>query len=445
MADKIPRTPPMTGVFPLAILIIASLWIADSFLDSLAFGNRPFAAELAAPSAHQVFSRTLAGILLAAAALSIVQLSRHRRTEKAFQKLSLQAKLATNAAGDGIYYVDNDGCFTFVNHAAADIFGYEGPELLGKPAHQMLHQAWMHGKTHPPEECPTLQCLRSRETAIASQENLFRRDGESFPSEYVSSPIVYEGELLGAVVVIRDVTERKKYEQALERHSLELEEINRYRQVFADVMHHDLMGPLASIDGFTSLLSGLEEPKKRGEIANRIKSNVAKAMAILEDATKLTQLESYTELEMEDLDLAVILTEVVEDFSEAARDAEVSFEISIPPSMPARANRIISQVPVNLISNALRYAADGGRIEIGARDDKGNWRVYVKDFGEGVPDAQKEALFMRFHRKDKQGVKGHGLGLAISRRICELHGTSIWIEDNPERGAVFVFEVPKAG
>jgi PAS domain S-box-containing protein len=437
------RRYPVGGIVLTGSVLTALFWTGDAALDSYLFGWQPFQAALVSPPYSAIFHRVLGGLLLTAVGFLVVAVARSRKTGEAYLKLSLQAKLATNAAGDGIYYVDREGCFTFVNRAAAEIFGFEGRDLLGKPAHQMVHQAWVHGKTHPPEECPTLRCLSEKKTQVVQEENLFRRDGESFPAEYVSSPILHEDEVLGAVVVIRDVTERKKYEQALAEHNRELEKINRYRQAFADIMHHDLTGPLMNIQGFAEVVTKEEDPERRSEMVKKVASNVAKARMILEDATRLTRLESFAELEMEDLDLKEVLEEAADGFMDAALAAEVLLTLSLPPVMPVRANRIIAQVPANLISNALKYAAGGHRVLVEAEGRGDRWRVKVKDFGEGVPDPLKEPLFMRYHRGERTGVKGHGLGLAITRRICELHGTSVWIEDNPEGGAVFVFEVPK--
>ncbi len=428
----------------IALLCLAAFWALDSAADTFFFSKSTFLEAAMTVEGNEVFERLLGGVLLALLLLALLSIRRHRRREAAYLKLSLQAKLATSAAGDGIYYVDTEGCFTFINEAAAALFGYEGPELTGKPAHQMVHQAWMYGRTHEPEECPTHRCLADKKVHTVREERLFRRDGSSFPAEYVNSPIVHEDEVLGAVVVVRDVTEQKRYEQALEKHSRELEEVSRYRQVFADVMHHDLQGPLSNVDGFAAVLQERSAGGEDGTLLERIRVNIARARTILEEATKLTLLESYSGIETEDVDLAVLLREAAVSLRDMAADARVTMELALPPSMPSSASRIISQVFDNLVSNALKYASGGGRIRVEGEDAGSRWRIRVVDFGSGIPDGEKEQLFLRFQRKEKGGVKGSGLGLAISRRICELHGTSIWIEDNPEGGAVFVFEVPKS-
>jgi signal transduction histidine kinase len=105
---------------------------------------------------------------------------------------------------------------------------------------------------------------------------------------------------------------------------------------------------------------------------------------------------------------------------------------------------MISDVFENLVSNAIKYGRPGGVIRIDVRDGGDRWRVEVADTGDGIADADKEKLFTRFERLRKEGVKGTGLGLAIAKRIVDLHGGSIWVEDNPGGGAVFCVALPKA-
>ncbi|MCZ7402321.1 MAG: sensor histidine kinase [Candidatus Methanoperedens sp.] len=98
----------------------------------------------------------------------------------------------------------------------------------------------------------------------------------------------------------------------------------------------------------------------------------------------------------------------------------------------------------NLISNAIKYAPHGKKIVVDGKEVNSSWIIRVMDFGAGIKDADKKLVFERFQREDKTGIKGSGLGLAIARKIVELHNGNIWVEDNPEGGAVFVVEIPKS-
>ena len=104
---------------------------------------------------------------------------------------------------------------------------------------------------------------------------------------------------------------------------------------------------------------------------------------------------------------------------------------------------MIREVFLNFLTNAVKYAKEGKKIIIEAEDDGKNYKIKVKDFGEGVPDKYKEKIFRRFERGEKEGVKGAGLGLSITKKLVELHNGKVWVEDNPEGGSVFVTVLPK--
>lgn len=97
-----------------------------------------------------------------------------------------------------------------------------------------------------------------------------------------------------------------------------------------------------------------------------------------------------------------------------------------------------------MLSNALKYGKDGGRVVLDIEEERGSVRVRVIDFGPGVKDEYKEGIFERFERRERGGVRGTGLGLAIAKRTVELHRGRIWVEDTPEGGATFVVELSKA-
>ena len=132
---------------------------------------------------------------------------------------------------------------------------------------------------------------------------------------------------------------------------------------------------------------------------------------------------------------------------DALRDVECPLRITYPPDgdYPVCANPILADVFVNLITNAVKYASEGGRVEIGIRDGGDSWIATVMDYGPGIAEGDKAKVFTRFERLHKEGVKGTGLGLAIARRIVELHQGRIWVEDNPAGGTVFLVSLPKTG
>jgi PAS domain S-box-containing protein len=145
----------------------------------------------------------------------IRDISQRKQTEKAFKQLEHQHTLILNQAGEGIYGLDVDGCTTFVNMSAAGLLGYPVEELLGRPMHQLLHHTTSSGNPYPVEACPIYAAFRDGQVHRVGDEVFWRKDGSSFPVEYVSTPIKDGDTIVGAVVVFRDITDRVEAERAL--------------------------------------------------------------------------------------------------------------------------------------------------------------------------------------------------------------------------------------
>jgi PAS domain S-box-containing protein len=158
----------------------------------------------------------------------IREITERKRMEQAqaeHLRLAMLQQLILNSAGDGIYGLDAHGTTTFVNPAAARMLGWTSEELIGRSMHQTLHHSKTDGTVYPIEECPIYAALKDGKTYSIDEEVFWRKDGSSFPVGYISTPIVEHGAVTGAVVIFKDITERRDMESAL-RDSEE-----RFRQV----------------------------------------------------------------------------------------------------------------------------------------------------------------------------------------------------------------------
>jgi len=144
-----------------------------------------------------------------------IDISDRRRAQAEVARLSRQNELILDSAGEGIYGLDVEGRTTFVNPAAARMIGCDAAELVGKPQHEILHHSRPDGSLYPREHCPIYAALRDGAVHHDDGEVFWRKDGTSFPVEYVSTPIREGGQLAGAVVVFRDISERKRAEERL--------------------------------------------------------------------------------------------------------------------------------------------------------------------------------------------------------------------------------------
>ena len=174
-----------------------------------------------------------------------------KRAETFFAELERQNQLILNAAGEGIYGVNADGKTTFVNRAAQEMLGWTTQDLLGKDIHSMIHHHHLNGDVYPSQQCPIYRSFRFEQVHRIEDEVFWRKDGKPIRVEYVSTPIYDQKVLAGAVVIFRDITERKESERKL-REALDevaalrdrLEQENEYLQeaISSERAHHDIIG-----------------------------------------------------------------------------------------------------------------------------------------------------------------------------------------------------------
>src|SRR5919112_2217000 len=145
----------------------------------------------------------------------MLDITERKTFELALERLGRRHELVLKSAGEGIFGLDVNGNASFVNPAAARMTGWKAEELVGRPQHEVLHHTKRDGSPYPREECPIQAALEDGATHRREDEVFWRKDGTSFPVEYISSPILQDNEVVGAVVTFKNITERKALEQQL--------------------------------------------------------------------------------------------------------------------------------------------------------------------------------------------------------------------------------------
>lgn len=168
-----------------------------------------------------------------------------------FQETERDKQLLLSSVGDGIYSIDSDGLATFVNPAGARMLGWAPEEMIGKNIHRIHHHTHADGAHYPVEDCPIYKAVHDGMVHEGRQEVFWRRDGTSFAVEFTSTPVISDGRIIGAVVVFRDITERRTTELQLQNALVELktlkqrlEEQNAYLQEEIHIEHNyrDIVG-----------------------------------------------------------------------------------------------------------------------------------------------------------------------------------------------------------
>jgi diguanylate cyclase (GGDEF)-like protein/PAS domain S-box-containing protein len=153
--------------------------------------------------------------LLATNKALVVEINERKNVENSLKAAERTASLVLQSAGEGIYGLDIEGNTTFINPAGEKMLGWDADELLGKSMHDVLHHTKADGSAYPREECPIYAAVKDVKVHHVNEEIFWCKDGSSFPVEYTSTPIIEDGEPIGAVVVYKDITERKQAEREL--------------------------------------------------------------------------------------------------------------------------------------------------------------------------------------------------------------------------------------
>ncbi|MGP8330525.1 MAG: ATP-binding protein, partial [Methanosarcinaceae archaeon] len=234
-----------------------------------------------------------------------------------------------------------------------------------------------------------------------------------------------------------DIEERKKAVGAVRK-------ANELKDLFSDIMRHDLLNPAGIVKGYTQIILDMENDSKKLSILQKIEKSNERLISLIEQTAKFAKLESVDEFEFVEEDMTSIFRTVVDNFKPQIENKDMTLEFKAKGACLAKVNPMIEEVFVNLLSNAIKYSPPKSKIIVDIIDAGDNWKATVTDFGEGVLDKHKKLLFDRFHRMNKVGVKGSGLGLAIVKRIVELHKGEVGVEDNPGGvGSVFWVTVKK--
>jgi signal transduction histidine kinase len=236
------------------------------------------------------------------------------------------------------------------------------------------------------------------------------------------------------------------------RYNMQAEAVEKLKADFTAMIIHDLRSPLMAImSGAEILEDGLAGPitEEQKKWAGRIRASSHSLRNLVNDFLDLSKIEAgRIELAKEDVDLKQLIQDSVDNYLVLAQEKKISLKCNPDSALPSVAAdpRRLDQVFANLLTNALKFTAEGGEIEVGAIHEKGvGAKVWVKDNGVGIPAQEIGELFQKYRQtasgKTSTG-KGTGLGLVICKMIVEAHGGKIWVESEEGKGTTFFFLLP---
>jgi PAS domain S-box-containing protein len=349
----------------------------------------------------------------------------------------LQRQLAFTAAisgslGEGVYALDCAGRITYVNRAAERILGWAAAELIGSASDTTLHWWSTRGAPTMAEGSP-LRGVLGGGTAYWDEDAVWaRRDGTTFPVALSVAPIVTSGQVVGAVVAFRDMTDVRRLQQAQDE--------------YIALISHDLRAPLTVMLGRSELLRRelMQGGLVQGAAAVQIVIDSGERMdRLIEDLVERSLLQAGAPtLRLAPVDLVQLCARIVAQ--DAAEDTRVRVASHAGAHLVVSGDAArIERVLVNLLTNARKFSAPGSLVAVRVERVGDDAVVSVADQGRGVDPEDLPHLFEKHYRARTAGrVAGTGLGLYISRLLVEAHGGRLWAESAVGVGSTFRFSLP---
>lgn len=358
------------------------------------------------------------------------------QTRASLERLSHQHELILNSAGEGIYGLNREGITTFINPAAAEMLGYQVDELQNQPMHEIVCHSTSEGIVYSWQENPIYQTIQTGEVHHVTNEIFCHKDKTNFPVEYVSTPIWEQQQIVGAVVIFKDITERQI--------------VDRMKDEFISVVSHELRTPLTSIRSAIGMLSsGRLDPQssKSQRLLEIAFNNSNRLVRLINDILDLERIKSgRVTMVKENHNAADVMVDAVSVVQSMADKANIKLSVTpISIQLWIDRDRII-QTLINLLSNAIKFSPPQTTVSLDAFVQKdGKIMFRVRDRGRGIPPDNLQTIFDRFQQVDASDSRdrgGTGLGLAICRSIVRQHDGQIWVESVLGQGSTFCFTLP---
>jgi len=368
------------------------------------------------------------------------------RAVKELDAEKAQAQAILMSIGDGLVITaGNDAKVLLVNDAFVRLIGWARKEIVGRSLFEIMPCQDERGNEVAPERRFISRVLRGEAPETATFYYV-RKDGTRFPGSVTVTQIDFEGEQIGAVSVLRDVSREM--------------EIDRAKSEFISLASHQLRDAPTAISWCTeSLLSGILGPleKKQKEYVEEIYSRNKSAIGLINDLLNVSRIDLGTFIiEPEPVSLKEICQNELKQFELGLKDKRLELIESYGDNLPLidADPQLVQVVFQNLISNAIYYTPEGGRIRIdidfnkGSKASKKELMFTISDTGYGIPETQQSKIFQRMFRADNAKTVrsgGSGLGLYVVKSIIDQAGWGIRFESKEGKGTTFFVNIPLSG
>ncbi|ABE51610.1 PAS domain-containing sensor histidine kinase [Methanococcoides burtonii] len=432
--------------FEVVVIVVATVIV--TILAIISGGIQMFCEWF---QAHEVVHAPIFGFLFLMSGLAIYGLRSYNETDQeigsyrdfkhSLQESEEKFRTIFDKANDGIYLIDLHGRFIDVNAMACKQTGYSRDEML-----QMAYKDMGF-----PEIDYKKQVKELYKKGYTSFESASILKDDSTAYGQMRSQIIQYGGKTAILSIARDITERKKAEEAILEAKIEAESANRAKSEFLANMSHELRTPLNSIIGFSDVLYN-ESHGPLNEYQKKYTSNVLRngkhLLDIINDILSISNIETGTmELHINEFIVSDAIDEVESLMILIASEKDIDLTCNIDIGMPTIKTDMIKfkQILYNLVHNAIKFTDQGGSVTIGGKISDDLVHISVKDSGIGVSPEDQDKLFNPFFQLDSSNARkygGTGLGLALVKKFVEMHGGEIWVESEVGKGSTFTFIIP---
>lgn len=352
-------------------------------------------------------------------------------------------------AMDCIFFLDEQGRIVEANQTAAETLGLARADLMGAEFAQLLWDSDVQTRFREGLRCYVRE---NRVEAMLGQRvelRVHRNGGESFAGEMATQPIPLP-DSKGFAIFLRDITERKRAEQALRDAKEAAEAASRAKSLFLANMSHEIRTPLHAIIGIADLLLDGSLAADQRDYLILVQDSAETLLAIINDILDFSKIEAgKLELVEETFDLRECLGDSLRPLAVRADAKGLELVVDVAADVPQFVrgdSHRLRQVIVNLVGNAIKFTSQG-EVNLNVRTDAlanhhATLHFAVRDTGIGIPEERRKAIFEAFEQADNSMTRkfgGTGLGLAISLRLVELMGGQLQVESQVGRGSVFHF------
>lgn len=381
----------------------------------------------------------LADEAVGAIVINYRDISERKKIEETIEREKAEDEALLESIGDGILATGKDGNIVLVNKAFEDLVGWEETEVLGKKTSEFLVLLDEKAEYIPKEKRPFDKAV-SEKKKITETHYIVKKNKEKFPATIVVTPVILNGEIIGTIKVIRDITREK--------------EIDKAKTEFVSLASHQLKTPLSTINWYIELLVGkygnnLDEKGK--DYLLEVYRASKRMGALINALLTVSRIElNKINLIPQNVNLVACITEVLNDFKPQIQEKNFKIKedyLTKKEDYSIHSDpKLVQIVFQNILSNAIKYTKEGGTISISFSRNDDTFIIKISDNGYGIPKAEQDKIFSKLYRASNIKTidqDGTGLGLYIVKSILEKIQGSIRFESEQNKGTAFYIKLPK--